>query len=198
MTTFVAVTVRQYSNGTCWTSDITLHHGYMYTTHWSCLWTVTLIFSPVASFARNYKLDGPLVFMAMHKKDKGSHDILNIKGDDIISVTWIIQMSHEAYYFEMSQCLVWRMSNNFKWILGLAYSMGMCISLRCWICHCGYLHYCVCVVYVCVFVCVCLCVYVCVCMFVCVCVCVVCVNECVCVGICVYVFAYRVFVCVAA
>ena len=59
----------------------------MYTTQWTCLWTVTLIFSPVASFARNYKLDGPLVFMAMHKKDEGSHDILNIKADDIISVT---------------------------------------------------------------------------------------------------------------
>ena len=57
----------------------------MYTTQWSCLWTVTLIFSPVASFAG--KLDGPLVFMAMHKKDKGSHDTLNIKADDIISVT---------------------------------------------------------------------------------------------------------------
>ena len=44
-----------------------------------------LVFSPVASFAG--KLDTPLVVMVMHKKDKGSHDILKIKAGDIINAT---------------------------------------------------------------------------------------------------------------
>ena len=64
----------------------------------------TWLYSPVTLFAG--KLDGPLVIMVMHIKDKGSHDILNIKASDIINVTLTIQVSHEACYYEMSKCLV--------------------------------------------------------------------------------------------
>ena len=47
--------------------------------------TFTWPYSPVSSYAG--KLDGPLAVMVMHKKDKESHDILNIKAGDIINVT---------------------------------------------------------------------------------------------------------------